>query len=311
MRESGLRATLQRIARRVKQGARQPPARLFDGAAPVVIGVTLVLVAAVLAAPRATEPRVVPLPEPHRATLERSRAQDEALANRARREGLSFAARSVGEALRRFGADVARTGGEGPRLLRALRSLAKDELKDDAGRPLLALRAVQTELFVAATQEWERTGRVDSELRELGGDFAELAQRSAWVLGGKLVLEDEERALLFRMRWNDLTGLGDKPPFAVSLDELKDRYALLLRHPPGATPAERLERQLGYVDAVAALDHDFPAAFARGVLLYRAEAFEPSADAFRAHLAAHPDGPWTLRAKNHLLEALAHVPGED
>ena len=54
------------------------------------------------------------------------------------------------------------------------------------------------------------------------------------------------------------------------------------------------------------LDHDYPAAFARGVLYYRAGAYEASADSFRAVLATRPDGPWTLRAKNHLLEALAH-----
>ncbi|HTQ08421.1 MAG TPA: hypothetical protein VMI54_31415 [Polyangiaceae bacterium] len=268
-------------------------------------------VAALLAAPRPTEPLVLPLPEPHRSTLERSRAEDRARVEQVRSRGLSFAARSVGEELRRFGAAVAHKSPDAPLLLATLRGLAKNELRDDAGRPLLALRAVQTELFVEATHAWERTGKLDDDLRELGGDFADLAQRSGWFSAQTLVLEDDERALLFRMRWNDLTGLGDKPPFADTQDELRDRYALLLRHPSGDTPAERARRQLGYVDAVEALDHDFPAMFARGVLLFRTEAYEASADAFRAHLAAHPDGPWTLRAKNHLLEALRRIPGED
>lgn len=311
MRESGLRTTLQRIVGRVKQAPRGPRSRHLEGALPVFAGVALVLVAALLAAPRATEPLVLPLPEPHRRAIEQSRADDRARMEQVRKSGLSFRVRSVGEALRRFGEAVAHKSADAPRVLAGLRALAKDELREDSGRPLLALRAVQTELFVAATREWERTGRVDTELTELGGDFADLARRSGWLVGRTLVLEDDERALLFRMRWNELTGLDDTPPFAATADELRDRYALLLRHPSGATPAERAKHQLGYVDAAAALDHDFPAMFARGVLLYRAEAYEAAANAFRAHLAAHPDGPWTLRAKNHLLAALEHVPAED
>jgi hypothetical protein len=62
------------------------------------------------------------------------------------------------------------------------------------------------------------------------------------------------------------------------------------------------------VTAIEKLDHDYPAAMARGVLLYRAGAYEAAAAAFRAQLAARPDGPWTLRAKNHLLAALARAP---
>jgi hypothetical protein len=279
--------------------------------APAGVGVALVVVAALLAAPRATDPLILPLPEPHRSTLARARAEDRARVERVREKGLSFAARTVGEELRRFGAAVANESADAPRLLEALRSLAKNELREDAGRPLLALRAVQTELFVDATHEWERTGKVGSELSELGGDFARLAERSAWFTGRRLVLEDDERALLFRMRWNELTGLGAAPPFADSQDELRERYALLLRHPSGATPAERARHELGYVDALEALDRAFPAMFARGVLLFRAGAYEASADAFRAHLAAHPDGPWTLRAKNHLLAALGRAPDQN
>jgi len=308
MREREPTTTLQRIVERVKQGAAGPRARHFDAMAPAGVGVALVVVAALLAAPRATEPLVLPLPEPHRSTIERARADDRARVEQVRKQGLSFAARSVGEALRRFGAAVAHKSADAPRLLEALRALAKNELHEDAGRPLLALRAVQTQLFVESTHEWERTGTVGTELSELGGDFVDLARRSAWFAGQTLVLDGEERALLFRMRWNELMALGAAPPFADTQDELRERYALLLRHPSGATPEERARHELGYVDAVEALDHDFPALFARGVLFFRAGAYEAAVDAFRAHLAAHPDGPWTLRAKNHLLAAAERVP---
>jgi hypothetical protein len=278
---------------------------------PFVIGLTLVFVAAALGAPRPTEPSIVPLPEPHRATLARRDADDRARVERAHRVGLPFSVRAVGEALRRLGSAVAETSGDAPRLRAKLLALVRIEREHGHGEELLTLRAVQSELFVTATRAWERSGQVSSELSELGGDFPELARRSGWLDGRRLVLEDDERALLFRTRWNELAGVADTPPFAPTLDEYRARYALLLRHPSGSTPEERSSRTLGYVEALEKLDHDYPAAFARGVLYYRAGAYEASAEAFRMQLAAHPDGPWTLRAKNHLLEALAHAPARD
>jgi hypothetical protein len=321
MRRSRLLPTLQRIFRPVKQAPDDRSGRgavrwlashaRFEGSAPFVIGLTFALVAALLGAPRATEPLVLPLPEPHRAILHHNEGVDRTRVERAREQGLPFAVRAVGEALRRFGAAVASASGEVPELRAKLGGLVRMELKRSGPEPLLALRAVQTELFVTATHDWERTGHVGTDLRELGGDFHVLARKSGWLEGQELVLEDDERALLFRMRWNDVAGLADTPPFAPTLDEHRARYALLLRHPSGTTPEERLARQLGYVEAVGKLDHDYPAAFARGVLFYRAQAYDASVESFRAQLAAHPDGPWTLRAKNHLLEALAHTADRD
>jgi hypothetical protein len=274
------------------------------------IGVALVLASALLAAPRPTKPLVLPLPEPHHAVLARDRAADRARVEQATRDGLPYATRAVGEVLRRFGVASTSKDGNTEAVLKDLRQLAQAELAASRVDALLALRAVQTALFVTATRSWEPRGAVARELRELGGDFPELATRSGWLDGSRVVLTDDELALLFRMRWNDLTGLGATQPFTARLDEYRERYSLLLRHPSGENPSVRLKRQLGYVAAMETLDRDYPALFARGVLLYRAEAYEASADAFRAHLAKRPDGPWTLRAKNHLLEAMEHVPTE-
>lgn len=295
----------------VKQAAAGGRVRPFEGAAPFVIGLVLVLIAAALGAPRATEPLILPLPEPHRATLARADADDRARVERVREHGLGFSIRAVGEALRRFGSAVAARDGDAPRLLAALRRQVRSEHAAGHDGDLRSLRAVQTDLFVTATHDWEQTGRVGRDLAELGGDFPELARKSGWLDGRHLLLEDDERALLFRTRWNELTAAPDTPPFAPTLDEHRARYAILLRHPSGVSAEERLAHELGYVEALEKLDHDYPAAFARGVLYYRAQAYEASADAFRAALAAHPDGPWTLRAKNHLLEALAHTPARD
>ncbi len=275
-----------------------------------MLGVALVLTSAALAAPRPTTPLVLPLPEPHHAVLARDRAADRARVEQATRAGLPYATRAVGEALRRFGTASTSKDANTDQALKHLRSLAQAEVAAARADSLLALRAVQTALFVTATRQWEPGGNVERELRELGGDFPELATRSAWLAGSRVSLTDDELALLFRMRWNDLTGLGATQPFTARLDEYRERYSLLLRHPSGENAHVRLKRQLGYVAAMETLDREYPAMFARGVLLYRAEAFEASADAFRAHLAKRPDGPWTLRAKNHLLEALARVPTE-
>jgi hypothetical protein len=276
----------------------------------VLLGLSLAALAALLAAPRATKPSILPLPEPNRSVLAHDRAADLARAERAKTHELPYATRAVGEALRRFGLASVTKSGNAEATLKDLRTLAKVDLTAGHVEELLALRAVQSELFVAATRHWERSDSADTELRELGGDFVELATRSSWLEAKRVTLEDEELALLFRMRWNDLTGLGASQPFTARLDEYRDRYALLLRHPSGENAAVRLKRQLGYVAAVETLDHDYPALFARGVLLYRAEAYEAAASAFQAHLLAHPNGPWTLRAKNHLLEATARISEE-
>lgn len=291
--------TLQRILEAVKRGAK---------GGIVLLGVALVAVAAALAAPRATEPTLafeLPVPMPNHARLVEIAAGERARATEARRHTLAFPVRAVGETIRRIGRAAAERGGNADAKLTELRLLTVRAVKESGTTELLSLRAVQAELFVNACHDAVRSGTVGSELRELGGDFWELASASDWLEGKRLRLTDDELALLFRNRWNELTGLARHPAFAASLEEQRARYALLLRLPAGADAAARIEHQLGYVGGLEALDREYPAAFARGVLLYRAGSYDASATAFRAHLAAHRDGPWSLRAGNHLLAALA------
>jgi hypothetical protein len=303
MNEGRRNSTLQRILGPVKRGA--------EGGV-LLIGVALAGVAAALAAPRATEPVgapfALPLPLPDRAHLAALARDDRERAGGARRHALSFAVRSVGEMFRHVGAAEGKREGNAEAALYDLRALARRALRDEGATGLLALRAVQAELFVAACGAFVASGTPSPELGELGGDFPELARKSGWFDGKALVLTADELALLFRTRWNELTALGQATAFAATLDEHRERYALLLRHPAGDDAAARGARQLGYVTGIEKLDHDYPAAFARGVLLYRAGAYDAAAAAFRAHLAARPDGPWTLRARNHLLAALARTP---
>jgi len=279
----------------------------------ILLGLLVVLVAAALAAPRPTVPRILPLPQPDRRTLSTLAALDRDRALAARRATLPFGVRAVGEALRRVGLAASARGGKGiaSGSVGELRANARRALEEHGAEPLLALRAVQTELFVAATRQWEEGGEIPQDLRELGGEFSEIARRSGWFDGQSLVLDDDERALLFRGRFGELTELGAKPPFAATLDERRASYAILLRHPLGADAGARAQAQYRAIQALGKIDPDYPASLARGVLLYRAGAFESAADEFRNRLAAQGDGPWTLRAKNHLLAALARAPAPE
>jgi hypothetical protein len=65
------------------------------------------------------------------------------------------------------------------------------------------------------------------------------------------------------------------------------------------------------VAALEKLDPRYPAAVARGVLLYRSGAKAAAAEAFRDQLSPEREGPYRLRARNHLLAALADLPPEE
>lgn len=291
--------TLQRILEGVKRSAK---------GGIVLVGVALVGVAAALAAPRATEPTLafeLPVPLPNHARLREIVASELVRASEARRHTLAFPVRAVGETIRRIGRAAAEPGGNPDAKLTELRLQTVRALKESGTAELLALRAVQAGFFVNACHDAVLSGGASSELIELGGDFWQLARASEWLGLDVPGLTDDELALLFRSRWNELTGLMRHPAFVASLDEQRARYALLLRLPAGADASARIEHQLGYVSALETVDHDYPATFARGVLLYRARSYDASVAAFRAHLAARRDGPWSLRAGNHLLAALA------
>jgi hypothetical protein len=268
------------------------------------------VIAAALAAPRATEPDVLPLPVPDRAVLRAAKQRSDELARLARQNGLSYDVRAVGEAIRRCGAASVEGQGVPQPVLGEVRMAMRLARGRRSERGLLQLSALQTELFVRATHAFEVSGKPSTDLRELGGDFIDVAKKNGWLDGRRIVLDDDERVALFRIRWTELTGLRSEPAFVPTLDEYRAYYALNL-HPAAARDAANTERAWSVVRALEKRDPRYPAAFARGVLLHRAGRFSEAVEAFRAHLAARSDGPWTLRAKNHVLEALARESGED
>jgi hypothetical protein len=164
---------------------------------------------------------------------------------------------------------------------------------------------VQSRLFRRSLERWEATGNPESDLSELGGSFLAKARSSRWAGDDRvLVLDEAARDVMFRLRWSELTGLGKEHPFRASLNDWRIYYRSLLEHPdvsPQQGAASRRRAQLRYVAALQRLDPDFPATLAVGVLTYQLGDYSQAASAFRAHLDAHPDGPWRLRAQNHLV----------
>jgi hypothetical protein len=275
------------------------------------VGLTLAF--ALLGIPRAAEPDVFPLPTIDREESRGLREREALRADEAERAPLSFDVRAVGEAFRRYGRFTAVGNENGAALeLSAFRTRIAELHNKGADEALLRLRAVQTRFFLHALEAWEESGQKSRELAELGGDFPERSEQNAWFVNGRLVLSESERATLFRVRWSELAGMRDTVPFAPTRNEWRVYYRFLLSHPEvpseGPYDARRTaERQLTYVAALERRDTEYFANLTRGVLAYRMGAMLPAAEAFRAHLAAHPDGPWQLRARNYLIHTLAEL----
>ncbi len=263
-------------------------------------------------------------PDALAAGLRADAARARTIAERAERGDLDYDVRALGDAVRAFGR--AEAEGDDAGLERAHRRTIEAAHGAIAREPdaVLGLRAYQTRAFLAEVRAFERTGVASADLAELGGPFARSLVAYRWYD------EDERRVLpddaalraLYKKRWNELTGLTG-PAFALSLDEQRALLRFLIAHPalagaklgPGAGAEARRtralldevianERRIEKIRELARVDPTFPGALAEGVVLFRLGRYEAAAVAFERHLAAFPDGPWTLRARNYLKAAL-------
>jgi TolA-binding protein len=294
-------------------------ARHLDGWQAGAVAVLLAASAVFLAVPRAVEPKLTPVPLIDRKALDETMARDDELARLAEAKILDVDIRTVGRELRRFNRAVAE--GKLPETALARRALVaatRIALRRDE-QELLALRAYQTRQFVAEIRNWQRTGEATAELDELGGAFLLLARQSRWCTGDQRQLLPDEVVLraFFKKRWNEITG-ASRGPFALTLNEDRARFGFLLRHPmaqgradrqspPGQELRQRAQDQLARLEIVTKLgqlDPEYPAALARGVMLYQMKRFGQAAQAFRQHLDLSPDGPHALRAQNYLKATL-------
>lgn len=299
-------------------------ARHLEGWQPGLLAIGIALSGALLGLPRATTPEDLPSPAVDERTLAKTLEEDRERASRLAPElerevsgggpTTLYDLRALGQAIRDFGlADSAEDRDE--RIVSAKQDLGKALLR---ARPLgedrlLALRAYEAGLFLRAVREWEET-RVESEdLKALGGPFLAMLERNGWLEGGRIVPNQAIRTILFKLRWNELTGLT-QGPFAMTLDEQRAFYRFLLDHPStlakGTASGKLAETRavdqwrLRKVEELAQIDPSYPHEMARGVLLYRLGAHLAAAQAFRDHLADRKDGWHTLRVRNYLEAAL-------
>jgi hypothetical protein len=272
--------------------------------------------AAALALPRATAPRELPLPQVDRAEQGRVERDERAELEKAQAKPLPFLVRAAGDALRRFGRaesgldpapiDVARTD---------FQETVQGARKRHGDRALLDLRAVQTALFVRAVSELGRRPSPNPDAVELGGGFVSRAERSGWIdATGHAVLEPDEAACIFKIRWSLLAGLIETFPFSPSLNDWRLYYRTLLVHSdsPRGQRAARGQQDAAllasYVDGLSKRDPEYPSILARGILAYWAGQFGEATELFAQHLSRHPTGPWRLRAQNYLLAAYSLAP---
>jgi len=271
------------------------------------------LLAALLAVPRPVALDEVPMPRPDMRVLAALSEADRARADAISQQRPVYDVRALGEAIRSYGvADAAADPQAGARLEILLRAVPPAL---QAGQEaLLSLRAYQMQLFLEHVAAFARTGQETDELRELGGGVIPMLRRSGWVRRqghGYVVLPDRfALEILFRKRWNELTGLKDQP-FALTLHEHRKLAAFFLAHPSVTSSAEdplvrcRMadEYRLKKILELAAVDKEYPADLARGILLARLRRPKQAVDALVLHIEKNPDGAYALRARNALRYA--------
>jgi hypothetical protein len=316
----------------VDADSRSRRAELLDGIRLAVVPFGVSIVFGLLLLPRRGWPDDVPLPIPDPAGLARAADVDRDLAARARSEPLPGPVRALGSALRAY--HSLEPGQSTPELThaRAAVDAARMEAVASGDEPLLRLRAVQLEGFLAEIRRFEATGVESDELAALAGGFVRSMRAAGWCDGHTLVPREPALRALFKEMWDSFLGL-EGPRFEPGLDEQRAAYALYLASPhpsagmraaiesarrgardadacEGVREAERNATEQWRIERIrrlAAIDPEYPAAFARGVASYRRAEYRDASTAFQTWLAAHPEGPLSLRARSFLRAAEAHT----
>jgi tetratricopeptide (TPR) repeat protein len=276
--------------------------------------------AIVLSLPRAVRPELLPEVSVDRAALEAIAAREAKLAAEAEETRLDVDIRAVGTEFRAY--NRAAAADDENKLVAARGRLSEAavvalKLSPEA---LASLRAFELQRFLEELARWRKDGTVSEELIELSGDFVDVLRRNRWCRGAdrQLVADEHVLRVLWKKRWNDITGVRG-PLFDLTADEDRVRYGFLIQHPfqrrvdvqrPSFQRAEEVLAQKGRLAAIERLsqiDPSYPAQLARGVVLYQMASYAEAAEAFRQHLAANPDGPYSLLVNNYLKDTLDRV----
>lgn len=295
-------------------------------AIPIAIAAILLL----FMLPRSTPPDGVPLPRvDHRVTRAVAEAE-ERLADEAETNRLPGDILLIGTTVRELTA-AETDGTEAERLIvrNRLDALVKDLIKrPGTDQELVKLRSAQLRTFMADLRAWESGGE-PKEFASTGKSFVQRAQEAGWVEGRHILLDETQRRVAFKTVWNAMTHLSTGT-FALTLDEERALYAFYIGHPrvseshrtsleakrrdattPETCARSRAEwrRELeGWradkIKRLAAIDPKYPAQYALGIVYFHAGRGDLAVEAFNTYLEASPEGPYALRARNHLKAAL-------
>lgn len=334
--ESVVRALAEARATAATAGTRRPASATgASGRWLAAIPLSAAVLTMVLLMPRATPPDDIPLPHVDAKALEAVRRDDTARAASARMTRLSGDALAVGSAFRDVNKaqvsyeEVDQIGLAQTVLERAVETAVADRV---AGvDSLRTLRALQLEGFLAEAERFEATGKPTEELELLSGPFVDHMALAGWIDHGKILLDDAARRAAYKLVWNTVLGADRIAELRLTLDETRALYTFYLTHPHASEPQrlayanmrrisatdaeckraiaqERLDMELWRVDKIKKLgeiDPTYPTQYSLGVAYYRAARYDLSIEAFRRWIEKHPDGPFALRARNHLMAAVA------
>jgi hypothetical protein len=293
--------------------------KLFDGWQAGLLVLVVAGTAIVFVMPHPAEPWFLPQPRIDAHALAAVMAADDLAAAEAKKQQLDVDVRKLGSAIRVYNEAAVAQDQDALLAARALVVKAAGTAVARSPEQTAALRAYQMTRFIEELRSWQRGAEQRSapsaELGALGGDFVAVITRSHWCAADSRQLLASEAVLraMFKKRYNDVTGIkGER--FGLTVDEDRVRYAFLIEHPfassasvTASEPHRRraaLRSQMRLIGRLRERDAAYPADIARGVVLYRASRFAESAGAFQRWLAAHPDGRYTLRVRNHLKAAL-------
>jgi TolA-binding protein len=294
----------------------------------IPIGVAVVLFALMI--PRSAAPAEIPLPIIDETTLTQEESTDDALAARAKADGLPGDVRALGSAVRDFNtkqtanADDIAMSGSRQAITHELASLGSH-----GSDSLVILRAFQLSDFLSELHAYEHGAPASAELAAVGGPFVARMTDAGWIDGNQIAMDDHARRAAFKVAWNAIVGVEDAPPFSLTRDEARALYLFYLRHPhvgerdrqaielsrkttktDAACVALRTREEraleswrLDKVEKLGKVDPNYPLAYARGVAHYRMGMYDAAMRDFEFWIDAHPDGAFTLRARNQLRGA--------